>query len=43
MFNSLGGFVARRRVPVLLFHPEKAASPWKDLEQVAGQVVGMPR
>jgi nucleotide-binding universal stress UspA family protein len=29
-------------VPVLLFHPERAPSPWKDVERLAGQIVGMP-
>jgi nucleotide-binding universal stress UspA family protein len=29
-------------VPVLLFHPERAASPWQEVERVAGQVIGLP-
>jgi nucleotide-binding universal stress UspA family protein len=29
-------------VPVLLFHPERSASPWTDVERLAGQVAGMP-
>jgi nucleotide-binding universal stress UspA family protein len=28
--------------PVLVFHPERAPSPWKDVERLAGQVTGMP-
>jgi hypothetical protein len=28
--------------PVLVFHPERTPSPWKDIERLAGQVVGMP-
>jgi nucleotide-binding universal stress UspA family protein len=28
--------------PVLLLHPERAPSPWKDVERIAGQVAGMP-
>jgi nucleotide-binding universal stress UspA family protein len=29
-------------VPVMLFHPERSPSPWKELERLAGQVAGMP-
>jgi nucleotide-binding universal stress UspA family protein len=29
-------------VPVLLFHPERAPSPWHDVDRLAGQVAGMP-
>jgi nucleotide-binding universal stress UspA family protein len=28
--------------PVLLLHPERSPSPWKDVERIAGQVAGMP-
>jgi nucleotide-binding universal stress UspA family protein len=28
--------------PVLVFHPERVSSPWKDVERIAGQVAGMP-
>jgi nucleotide-binding universal stress UspA family protein len=28
--------------PVLVVHPQRMPSPWKDIERLAGQVVGMP-
>jgi nucleotide-binding universal stress UspA family protein len=43
LLGSIANRVVRSStVPVLLFHPERAASPWRDVEQLAGQVVGMP-
>jgi nucleotide-binding universal stress UspA family protein len=43
LLGSVANRVVRgSTVPVLLFHPERAASPWRDMEQLAGQVVGMP-
>ena len=37
-----GGVIRHSRVPVMLFRPERTPSPWRDLERLAGQVVGMP-
>jgi nucleotide-binding universal stress UspA family protein len=43
LLGSMADRVVRTStVPVLLFHPERVASPWKDLERLAGQVAGMP-
>jgi nucleotide-binding universal stress UspA family protein len=43
LLGSVANRVIRNSiVPVLLIHPEKAASPWQDVERLAGQVVGMP-
>jgi nucleotide-binding universal stress UspA family protein len=43
LLGSIANRVIRTSsVPVMLFHPEKAASPWSQLERLAGQVTGMP-
>jgi nucleotide-binding universal stress UspA family protein len=43
LLGSVADRVVRStNVPVLMFHPERSPSPWKELEQLAGQVVGMP-
>jgi nucleotide-binding universal stress UspA family protein len=43
LLGSIANRVVRTSgVPVLLFHPEKAASPWHDIERLAGQVTAMP-
>jgi nucleotide-binding universal stress UspA family protein len=43
LLGSMADRVVRSStVPVLVFHPERHASPWQDLERLAGQVAGMP-
>ena len=43
LLGSIANRVVRTsKVPVLLFHPEKAARPWDDIERLAGQVTAMP-
>jgi nucleotide-binding universal stress UspA family protein len=43
LLGSIANRVVRMSsVPVLLFHPEQAAHPWKDSERMAGQAASRP-